>query len=476
MSLRALGGWVVDRFLGNAIEERVAERIQAAGLPAARQREDDGYRRLTESRRDLPAMTHDRMIEVAVYLGGRNPLARRILDLYSEWIVGEGVKLSSSDPRTKAFLLQFWNDPVNRWKRHMEVRCRELHLFGEQAWPVFGNPYSGIMRLGVLDPAQIKEVVTDPGNATVPIGVVTKGYGGGRGELRLRTVLLGPPEQVLSPHALLERERFADGEIQLHAINKLSTAKRGVSELFALADSVDGYEQLLFSMLARNRALASYFWDYELTGFSQDQINEYMAGLMPPRPFSSFGHNEKVKRRLVGPEMGSAANDNEAARLQRNHILGGAGIGEHHYGGGGDVNRSTSGSMDEAMVKSMSSKQRRYGNVVEDTLAAQVERGIEVGFLRDTPETREFNLTWPDISTRDLSRIGAAFQAVANAAVLLRSDGLISDEVIGQFVGAMGAHIGVEVDVEDMLEKARRQQQDTLADQAGRGFDRRLAS
>lgn len=450
-----------------------AAPLREAHGAAGVQRDDGAWRRLSDTQRDLAPLTHDRQREIAIYLWTYNPLARRIINAMVEWIVGEGVQIHATEPRTREYLKQFWEDRVNRWDVRLEERTRELWLMGEQFWPVFTNEFSGLMRLGVLDPARVKEVVTDPDNAVVPIGVVTRGRTPGD-ERRYRVVVSGDGMDVLSPAALAEREHFTDGELFIAAVNKLSNQTRGVSELFALADWLDGYEQLLFAQLQQERVRSMYLFDIELQGATQEEIQQKIASLQTPKPFSIRVHNEKEKWSLVGPEAGAAQGNAEAARLHRNHALSGAGLPEHWFGGGGDVNRATASEMSGPTEKSFSAKQRTIRYLLSDILSMQIERGIAAGALPDRPEIRDFDVVFPDLSSRDLSRASAGLQQVAGGLALARKQGWVSDEVSARVMASMISQFGVDADADEMLSRGREQMARTLAEEAARFMGREL--
>lgn len=456
----------------------VPAAVQGARSLAERRRRDleAGFRPLGGSLRDLPAITHERMIEVALHLWDRNPMGRRIIMAQAEWMIGDGVSFRAADPRTDELLRRYW--ALNRLDLGLMPMVCELGLFGEDFATAHARRFTGIIYQGTLDPGWVREVVPSCDNAAVSIGVIQKASAV-QGELRWRTVLRREDEEALSPAALRERELFADGEVMHAAVNKLRLRTRGMSDLFALADWLGGYEELLFAELQRARALSFFFWDYEWTGLSQDEIDERMAELAAPRPFSNFGHNEKVKRKLVGPETHTAENDATGARLFRNHVLGGAGLPEHWYGGGGDVNRSTSDSMDATAVKTLTARQTGLKHLIRDRLLVQVEFGIRSGYLRDTPEVRDVEVDMPDLSTLDLSRVAGGFSSILGGLAIGKREGWVANEVAARFVAALGKHLQVDIDPEEMLALAQAERKSGLADDAAAGFDlglqRRLA-
>lgn len=460
---------IFDRFFGDIHEQRTAAKLEALRAATGRSTADAGWRRLTDSPdRDLLPVTFERQREIAVYLWTYNPIARRILETIVEWVVGEGVQIQAKNPATAEYLKRFWDHPVNRWDLKLPMRTRELFLFGEQFWPAFQNQFSGLISLAAMDPARVKAVVPDPDNAETVVGVVTSSREG-QEERRLRTILRGDEMEILSDAALRERERFTDGELFVAQVNKLSAQTRGTSELFALADWLDGYEQLLFGILQQEKARSQYIWDLELQGATEEQIQERLQTLRPPRPLSVRVHNEKEKWTLVGPDAGGAAANTEHARLFRNHVLGGGAIPEHWYGGGGDVNRATAAEMGAPTEKAMTARQKVIKYLLEDVLAVQIERGIEARVLREAEDVRDVSVTLPDLSTRDISRVAQALQQVSAALMAGQTAGWVDDDVAAQVLSSMIAHLGVEVDAEEMLDRART----SLVDQVTRDFERR---
>lgn len=456
---------IFDRFFADIHAQRVSALRESHGGDA-----DAGWRRLSERDRDLNPIKLDRQREIAVYLWTHNPVARRIIETMVEWIVGEGVSITADDEDTKALLESMWNHPVNRWDLKLPMRVRELFLMGEQAWPVFRNQFSGVLVMGGLDPSKIKEVVTDPDNVEAPIGVIQKAPVGHH-ERRLKTVLRGDELEILSPAAQRERESFTDGELFLFQVNKLSSQTRGSSELFVLADWIDAYEDLLFAMIQVEKNRANVLWDVELAGATDEEIQDRLKTIKPPKPLTVRVHNEKEKWTLNGAKGDSGSGSAEGARLFRNHVLGGAAIPEHWYGGGGDVNRATAAEMGTPTEKAMTAKQKVVRYTLEDVLHAQVEAGIHAGALREHPDLRSgVGITMPDLSPRDISRVATGLQQVAAALMVARGEGWVDDATGSKVMASLISHLGVEADADEMMEAAKK----GLADDLAREHDRRL--
>jgi hypothetical protein len=463
---------------GFRLADAAAAERASAEVPlreaAGRQGEDVAFRPITaDARRELSPLTIDRMHEIASYLYLHNPIARRLIALIREWVVGEGVSVHSGNELTQAYLLDHWTSRSAGWQLRIEQRCGELWLFGEQCWPVWWNQFNGQARLGVLDTRRIGYVVVDPENVLTPIGIVTKSLAG-IPERRIR--LVRRDDDVLSEAGDRELATFNDGEAFFFTVNNLSTTTRGVSELFHLADSIDGYEQLLYSILRQEQIASNYIFDVTLDGLDQKGIDAWLKDRRPPRPLSIRAHNEKEKWELAGPKMDTAASRAETARLQRNHVLGGAGVPEHYYGGGGDVNRAAAAEMGGPFEKAMTARQLTFRRVIEDVLVAQVESGIRCGALREADDVRDLRVGMPDLSTRDLSRVGAAMAAFAASLAQGMEQGLVDRNTAGRVLASLFSQAGVEVDPADMLTKADAERTTSLADQVSADLAKRQAA
>jgi len=119
--------------------------------------DDDQWRPLTgDTNRDLTPLTQARMQKIAAFMWERNPLANRLIELVTAYLLGEGVKLTCKNEDGQALLRKFWRDPINKLGQKLAAMVRECELYGEQCYPVFVNEQTGFVRLGYLDPSLIE--------------------------------------------------------------------------------------------------------------------------------------------------------------------------------------------------------------------------------------------------------------------------------------------------------------------------------
>ena len=468
MNWSSMRAQIAERLFGDVIQAKVRQAVSAPfGLadPSLY-----GFRRLTGREnqgalRDLPLPTHERMQDIAYWLYLANPMAQWFIVTQAAYVSGDGVSLQSRDEAVQAVLDRFWDDPTNDWEASLDGFIRELGMYGEQCWPVFISPGTGLLRLGYLDPCLIEEVVLDPENSKQPIGLVTKdNYQGIRtGQRRYKTALL-IPEDELTPAAQRERAQFGDGQCFYFAVNKVSNGTRGWSDLLCKADWMDGYEQFLFQRLERSDLANRVVADVTMTGATDEQIKSYMKTFQLPPPGGHFIHNEKIALEMKAPTL-NAADAERDARLFKHQAI--APAPEHWYGGGGDVSRATAGEMDESTFKVFKSRQTKVKAMLKTVARFQLLEAKKAGTLPQSADDA-VQVTMPEMVKADLTKISGAAQATANAVTAMLAQGLINKEegrkIYALAVKPMGVELEDKKNDELEAEAAEQDLRDASAD------------
>lgn len=441
---------IVDRFFGSTIERQVQEKLKAA---YSFRNEDVGWRKLTgqESNRNLSSLTQDRMIEIAYWLWENNPMARWLIEIAKDFILAEGLPYRAKEEEVQEYLDGFWFDPVNRMDLYLEKHVREHLIYGELCLPAFVAKQTGRLRLGYIDTSQIKEVITDPENVKISIGISLKDIPG-YDPRKYRIIIPEEAEYVLSKTAQAMRREYTDGDCFFAAINNVTNSPRGRSELLTVADWLDNYEQFLFDTADKWRLLNAFFYDLEVQGGDANAIKEQINAFVK-KAGSVYGHNEKVKAEPKSPSL-QAPDFAEGARLFRNHILGPFSYPEHWYGGGGDVNRATAVEMGTPTFKTLSSKQRYFKYILESIFNYQIEMGLKSRYLK-MPEEKayDYEIIVPELSVKDVGKYSTVIGQVSSSLAVAQDRKWIDRETARQIFGVVINYLGVEIDMEGMEEK-----------------------
>jgi hypothetical protein len=131
-----------------------------------------GYRAYKATKRDISQVANERANQSAYRVWNTNPLAKALIEIVVDYVIGEGPELQVYNEEVEEALDLFWNDPVNDFASEgTEMFTREFILFGEQLLIAFvrtgedvGAVADGRLRLGPVDPNQIGSIITHPEN------------------------------------------------------------------------------------------------------------------------------------------------------------------------------------------------------------------------------------------------------------------------------------------------------------------------
>lgn len=447
---------LVSAVFSERIEKIASEAVKEAQLKAASVGMDEpGFRRLNGGqRRELEYVTQDWMLEVCYWLATQNPMGEWVVNVVRDFVTAEGLPYEATNPEVKKVLDRFWRDPINNLECRADDLIRELGIYGEQCWPVNVAEQTGRVRLGYLDPKLIQEVVTDPENVAMAIGVIRKAVDG-RPSKRLKTVLDPEAEAFLSDDAKAWRES-CEQECFFWKVNTVTNNPRGVSDLFIIADWLDGYEKFLFDAMQRFPQLNAFVWDVTITGADGDALREWQRDNPIPKPGAQRVHNEKVKYNAVAPDL-KAADAATAARLFRNHVLSARSLPEHWYGGGGDVNRSTAAEMGVPAFRMIGRRQRLVAYMWSQVGAYVIRMAREAAYINVTDEEAlDWKVNTPEIEKGDLSGFASALQSLTNSLAAATTNGWIDGETAAKVYASALVWVGYALDPDKASEAARK--------------------
>src|SRR5262249_58677237 len=101
------------------IRARVAEAVSLA-------EEDRGWRSLTAPAGDVPYHVRLEELRDSFEAYRVNPLAYRLVELTTDFVLGKGVTLEASEPDVDAWLRAWWAHPQNRLDTRVYQLCTEL--------------------------------------------------------------------------------------------------------------------------------------------------------------------------------------------------------------------------------------------------------------------------------------------------------------------------------------------------------------
>lgn len=437
--------------LSREMKENIIAEMKDSGILkeaiSVEREEDRDFRPITGAkRRDLTALTQDRMFEICFYLYDSNPFAHRILEMTKDFVIGEGITFQAADDNVQKVLKAFWDDPINGWDLKQGQKILELGLYGEQYYPVAVNEADGRVRLGYLDPQSVKEVKTDPDNVEIQTQVIRKGIEGeedeGGKERKTEYSVIRMDENAKS-----KTEGKLVGEIFAFQINKVANSTRGRSDLFSLADWIDGYDQFLFNRLERSHLMNVFLWDVELRGMKQKDIDKWLEGQGVPKPGSIRAHNEYVKWSTIVPDLG-AHDASEEAKLFRNQILGGGGLPPHWYAGGEGITRATALEMSTPVMKRLKARQRYFKYMITLIFMYVIDQAVIHGKVGVKEETdKRFVVSMPKLLEKDFYTLSLGMKFVMEAIATAQEKKWVEDKTAKRIFRELMERLGLEIGV-----------------------------
>lgn len=444
-------------WLGGNRPESVASGNFFAG--AAIDGDEHLYRKLTaRSLNDLPEYKHAHMLGVAAHLDRANPVAGRILGLITEFVFAEGIQIQTRNRLVDEIVNDHWDDWINDWDKNGPQIFRLLLRDGEVLLPAGINPANGFVRWGQLMSRQIKDVETHPNDWRVVTKVVLKTNPGEPEDIR-HGIVLNPATGRLE--AMAEDGEEARPILLLRRGNV--DGIRGISFLYALADFLEYLDRAAFSEVERLDLLRSFIWDVTFENATPEQIREYARDpqFAAPSPGTVRLHNKGAKWEAVSPNLETKEAVDLLKFLLNTLVLGSAGIPEHWFGSGGDVNRAVGTVMDAPTVKMLSQMQRMFASYLSIIVRFVLDQAIIHGTLPELVEVEDsdgnptgeradprdlFAVVFPDMDTTDIQQSARALKDVTNSLAIAEEKGWITKRTVRRIYASIVSMFGPDVD------------------------------
>lgn len=396
-----------------------------------------GYREMGSGKglRDFSKVTRQKEMETIWTLYQSSPLARRILTLKRDHIIGKNARPKTKDEKLQIILDAFWDD------NGMEARAREftlqLFLLGEQIFPAFVREKDGRTRIGYIDTSAVTAVIAHPDNSMEMVMVLV----GGTAEApkkayriirqdddyvqdgrvigaKLPGKLVTAEQATIAPWEteLLKEKGLSKyaGSVFFFKVNSVSNHERGHSDLLQVADWIDQYEQTLFALGEREQFAAYFSWFVKLMGIQEGSdawvkaVNRIRRN--PPKRGSVNVSNENEDWDLKTADLKQSGSIATAEALL-GHNMGGAGYPMSWYAFGNDTNRST---LSEQATPSEKSLEHDQGIVEEmfQTICRFVMDQAEIVKRWKPEEAGKYpaiDIELPSLRAEDMKGVTATF-------------------------------------------------------------------
>jgi len=431
-------------FVGKKLFKSVIDIERSTAFKEAsslRVREDSNWRRITETSRlrDLTPLKHDKMIKVVDWLVERNPQARRIIKLWTDFTYADGISIKFKDEKAQEIIDKFML--INEWEERGGQRFEDLSRYGELIFRPFVNEFNGIVKLGAFDPEQIDKITRNEENAEELEYLYPKSS----------ETSHGPNTKKYEIIKRNYKEDKISGEIFTFQINKSSFGTRGQSDLLNIADWLDIYDKTLFTMSERVVFLLSFLWDITIEGANEQDIAGRAMELLinPPKAGSSVIHNEKEKWDAMNPKL-TADDLVDFMKMIGTQLTSGSGFPSHWiFGVGDDINRATSKEITEPTIRQIKRRQKFIRDMFILLVEYQIQEAINADQLTGKVADYPFKITLADPSKKDVELVADSISKLTPALSQSVMDEFLSNETAQRVMALMINQLGVETNAEE---------------------------
>jgi len=440
-----------NRFLNRLFSKEIQRRVDHQVHLAVRAIDDTKDRLISRNTypRDRHDYDRDEVLRDALDAWRSNPLARRIVELTSQYVVGGGLGIEAKHERTHRFLQAWWGHRLNRMSMRAFDLCDELTRTGNIFLIVSTDP-GGMSYLRALPSADVIEIETASNDVEQELVVWERSRMDGT-EISGPDGIVGHPWTVYNEQTdSLNTDSQPFAPVVLHyAVNRPVGAKWGESDLGPLLKWLARYSAWLEDRARLNRYRQSFLYVVKAAFTSQAERLARQAELNanPPNPGSILVADQSEEWSVLNPDLSSfeAAEDGLALKKM---IAVGSGNPLHFLAEPESATRTTAEAAGGPTYRHYEQRQQFFLWMVEDIARVALNRRAQVD-RHIAPET-QITVKGSDISARDNAALATAATTVVAAFSALRDRSLIDDAELLRIAYRFAGEV---TDVEDMLRR-----------------------
>lgn len=394
-----------------------------------------GVRRYDESQRDRRATDRESILEDCLEAWRTDPLARRLVGLTSQYVIGGGVDIQCDHAPTRAFLMAFWAHPLN----HLAVRCVELCDELSRAGNLFvllSTDQAGMSYVRIVPAGDIDQITALENDIEQPVSFITKSG-------------VTYPAYSREAPALQADGSFAP--VMLHyAINRPAGAQWGESDLAPLLIWLRRYAAWLEDRMRLNRFRNAFIYRVQANFASEAARHARQMELAahPPSPGSILVTDESEDWSVISPRLEALDAQTDGLALKK-MIAAGAGVPMHFLAEPEGSTRTTAEAAGGPAHRQFEQRQRFFLWMLSDLMTVVMQRRAVVDGRIDP--TAAVVVRGADISARDNLALGQAGGAIGPLFRQLYQDNLIDAR---EYLRVVYRFVGEDADLNALLSKS----------------------
>jgi hypothetical protein len=375
----------------NTLSQVRAQVDDAAGYSGA------GWASISGRAQDYDASKVSELYQDSLDAWRKNPIAWRIIQITSDYVIGDGLLIDSPYQSLQRFIRKFWDHPLNQMNLRLEPMCDELARAGDLFVLLFRNPGDGMSYVRFVTKDRITKIETAQNDWEVELAFYE------RLDVAGSRKWLG----VDNPAAA-----DADAVMLHYSVNRPVGAILGEGDMTTMLPWLQRYSRMLEDRVRLNWAIRAFLWFVTVPAQKVKEKQEQYR--MPPEPGSVVVKDDGEKWDVQAPDL-HAYDAQHDLRAVRQMIDAGSGFPAHWRGEPLGSNLATAKAMQAPTERHLIKRQQYFVYMLEDILYHAYQRAVAVGAQRQLKETdygKLFSVITTDISREDeadRSRSAAAF-------------------------------------------------------------------
>ena len=365
------------------------------GSVSVRVDDSSGWTAISSQPNDRPLHEIQELYRNALEATRKNPMAKSIVDITTDFVLGDGLIFGSPIPTYRDFIDKFWNHPLNRIDQRLQALSDELGRAGDLFIALFFNEQDGMSYIRFVTKEEIIEIETAENDWETEIAY------------HQRLDMTGDPKIWLSPN---HPEAENAEAIMLHySINRPIGAGYGEGDLDTVIPWLLRYSRMLEDRVRLNWAVRSFLWFVTVpTNQVESKQVQYSR---PPEAGSIVVKDDGEEWEVKSPNLRAvdARHDLQAVR----NMIDAVGYPPHWRGEPGDANLATATAMQLRPERHLRRRQNYIVFILQDLIYHAYKRAFVAGKARAKPSDLPYGELYT-IRTTDISR--ADNEALAGAA------------------------------------------------------------
>jgi hypothetical protein len=397
-----------------------------------------GVRRYDESPRDRIGPDRESVLEACLTAWREDPLARRLVGLTSQYVVGGGVDIHCTHEPTRSFLNAFWQHNLNRMPIRVMELCAELSRSGN-LFLLVSTDRAGMSYLRVMPAADIENIIPAENDIEQAVLFV--------GKSEAQYPAYDPANDGLDPSG-------AFTPVMLHyTVNQPAGAQWGESDLAPLLVWLRRYSAWLEDRMRLNRFRNAFLYRVKANFTSETARKTRQAELAanPPSPGSILVTDESEDWSVISPKLEALDAQTDGLAIKK-MIAAGAGVPMHFLAEPEGSTRTTAEASGGPTYRGFEQRQRYFLWMLADLLHMVVARRALVDGRVDPGA--EIEVHGADISARDNLTLAQSGKEVGGLFTKLYKAGLIDAR---EYLRVVYRFVGEEADLDALLSRAVKQ-------------------